>query len=122
MMKKIYNEFKKIHGFVGVCLYRANTGKLKKAMPKQYTDERLAEIGKLLTDVYNAGETSFMGIDDLAACDGDNLLVLRKITADLFVYVVAEADANLQLLRIALDLFSDGFACRSAGANACVDG
>ncbi|MCF8026648.1 MAG: hypothetical protein K9K82_14320 [Desulfobacteraceae bacterium] len=106
-MEKLFTELTSVYGFVGICLYDAETGRMAKAMPETYPEEDLAEIADMLIAAYQSGDSDFGPLHDVTVYEGTKLFLLRKITNHAFVYVLAEPDTNLFLLRIALSLVSD---------------
>ncbi|MFW5936765.1 MAG: hypothetical protein ACOCS6_01785 [Desulfosalsimonas sp.] len=111
-MEKVFTELTSVYGFIGICLYDAETGMTDKVMPEAYTENELAEIADMLIALYQSG-ADLGPLHDVTVYEGTKLFLLRKITNHAFVCVLAEADTNLFLLRIALNLLSDDLMHRS---------
>ncbi|MFO7816227.1 MAG: hypothetical protein R6V39_00885 [Desulfovibrionales bacterium] len=106
-MEKLYNDFASVYGFIGICLYDVETGAFVKAMPEAYRENNLVEIGEILIEAYQAVGSDFGPIDDVTVREDTKLFLLQKITDNTFVYVLAEPDTNIFLLRLALNLISE---------------
>jgi predicted regulator of Ras-like GTPase activity (Roadblock/LC7/MglB family) len=104
MIDDILQELSAISGLIGACVYYPASGAIERAMPEYYSDHELEETGRSLVAVYESGSNGQNHIRDLAFYADNKLVVLKKMTDNAFLYLLAEPDANLFLLRIALDL------------------
>ncbi|HMA67695.1 MAG TPA: hypothetical protein VKO20_07735 [Desulfosalsimonadaceae bacterium] len=116
-MRELFNELRSVAGFLGVCLYYPQTAAVEEAMPEGYTEARLAAIGGTLVALYQSGSTCFGPLHDTVLYENGSMLLMKKITDEAFVYVLAEAGTNIFLLRIALGLLSENLLEKS-GASA----
>jgi hypothetical protein len=106
-MSDVLEELMAIEGFKGICLFYPAAGKILQAMPATYKEAELVEIGSSLASAFQYWEGHLEGLRDISLYEEDNLFLMRKMSREIFVYVMAEADANLFLLRIALQLIDE---------------
>lgn len=106
-MRELFNELSSVAGFLGICLYYPQSAAVAEVMPEGYNKTRLAAIGETLVALYQSGNACFGPLHDAALYENDSMWLMKKITDEAFVCVLAEAGTNIFLLRIALGLLDE---------------
>jgi len=115
-MEKLHKELTAVGGFIGICLYHLETGAIAEAMPEDRPSPAFIEAGHSLIEACSSGASWLGPVPDGALYEADRLVFVKQLTDEIFVYILAEPETNLFLLRIALDLIKGELLQRAEGA------
>ncbi len=115
MMKKLHKELSAVAGFIGICLYHSETGPIAEAMPGDQRFPGFTGSGPSLMAACHSGAAHLGPFQDAALYEAQSLILIKKLSDEVFVYILAEPETNLFLLRIALNLAKGELLQRAAG-------
>lgn len=114
-MKKLHKELSAVAGFIGICLYHSETGPIAEAMPEDQPFPGFPESGPSLMEACHCGADHLGPVPDAAIYEAQSLIFIKKLSDEVFVYILAAPETNLFLLRIALDLIKEELLKKAAG-------
>ena len=106
-MNRIIDGLKSVDGVMGAALYSSQEGVLGSNLPSLFRDELLAQMGRFLQQLSDAGQESFGKIPELFLTYVDLGMVVRRVAKQHFLVVFHEEKTNAKLLNVALNLAED---------------
>lgn len=103
-MKGILDDLKDLSGVIGAGVYHSQNGMLATNLPAIFTEQKLTEIGKLLTKLLSAGRMSFPDLTDLSLQYDESAILARELNETSIIFLLCDPDFNQNLITMSLNL------------------
>ncbi|WP_319550489.1 hypothetical protein [Desulfogranum marinum] len=103
-MKGILDDLKDLSGVIGAGVYHSQNGMLATNLPAIFTEQKLTEIGKLLTKLLSAGRMSFPDLTDLSLQYDESAILARELNETSIIFLLCDPDYNQNLITMSLNL------------------
>ena len=103
-MKEILDDLKDLSGVIGASLYHSQNGLLATNLPAIFTEDKLTEIGKLLTKLLSAGRMSFPDLTDVSLQYDESTILARELDDTSIIFLFCDPDINQNLITMSLNL------------------
>lgn len=115
-MKEILDDLKDLSGVIGACLYHSQNGLLATNLPAIFTEDKLTEIGKLLTKLLSAGRMSFPDLTDLSLQYDESAILARELGDTSIIFLLCDPDFNQNLITMSLNLLQQELKSQNVSA------
>ncbi len=108
-MIQLIDELKAIPGVVGASIVDSHDGLKATNLPTFFKPERLLLVGNHLQKLYSAGQASFNDLTDITMNFDESVVVARKLSEEIILFVICDPNFNNNLLNMSLNLLQDEF-------------